>query len=120
GVNFVAKLDDAGVPLFYRESSSKVYDFKKHYDGTMSYAERRASSTEGAYQILLDQNFQEIARLSAIGLVNTDVHDFLILPNGNRVFMSYEPAVHDLTAFGLSATQNVVDSIYQETTTNGD
>lgn len=111
---FIAKLDAAGVPLFYKQSSSKVYDFKKHPNGTYSYTVRRSNTRDGAYRVLLDAEFQETARLTSVGLVNTDVHDFLILDNGNHVFMAYEPAVHDLSGFGLSATQKVVDSVFQE------
>lgn len=113
---FIAKLDAAGVPLYYKKASTKIYDFKKHPSGVYSYSVRRSSSKDGAYQVVLDAQFQEIARLSSVGLVNTDVHDFLILDNGNYVFMAYEPAVHDLTEFGLSATQKVIDSVFQEVT----
>jgi Arylsulfotransferase (ASST) len=113
---YIAKLDQAGVPLYYKGSSDKIYDFKKHPDGTLSYSVRRSNAAAGAYQVLLNPAFEEIASLSAVGLVNTDVHDFLILPNGNRVFISYEPASRDLSAFGLSATQDVVDGVFQEVT----
>lgn len=113
---FIAKLDPAGVPLYYLEASSNIYDFKKHPNGTLSYSVRRSSTKDGAYQVLLNPNFEEISRLSAVGLVNTDVHDFLILPSGNYVFISYEPAVHDLSSFGLSATEKVLDSMFQEVT----
>lgn len=113
---FIAKLDAAGVPLYYKKASTKIYDFKKHPSGVYSYSVRRSSSKDGAYQVVLDAQFQEIARLSSVGLVNTDVHDFLILNNGNYVFMAYEPATHDLSGFGLSATQKVIDSVFQEVT----
>jgi hypothetical protein len=115
GMQFVAKLDAAGVPLWYRGESQAVFDFKKHPGGSLSYAVRRSGGS-GAHQVLLDSNFQEVSRLSTVGLVQTDIHDFLILPNGNRVFMSYEPAVHDLTAFGLAVDESVKDSIFQEVT----
>jgi hypothetical protein len=114
-MQFVAKLDSAGVPLWYRGESQAVFDFKKHPGGSLSYAVRRSGGS-GAHQVLLDSNFQEVSRLSTVGLVQTDIHDFLILPNGNRVFMSYEPAVHDLTAFGLAVDESVKDSIFQEVT----
>lgn len=113
---FVTKLDEVGVPLFYKGGSTSMYDFKKHADGTHSYAQKRPSSNDGSYQILLDSEFRETAQLSTVGLVNTDVHDFLVLPNGNRVFIAEEPAVHDLTSFGLSATQSVRDGMFQEVT----
>lgn len=115
---YIAKLDAAGVPLFYREGAANVYDFKKHPNGTYSYSEKRSSSVDGSYQVLLDSNFEETARLSTVGLANTDVHDFLILPNGNHVFIAEEPAVHDLSSFGLSATQSVLDGMFQEVDPN--
>lgn len=113
---FAVKLDDVGVPLFYREEPRQVYDFKKHPNGHYSYAVRRENRADGAHEVVLDSEFRELQRLSAVGLVNTDAHDFIMLPNGNFVFMSYEPAVRDLSGIGLSATETVIDSIFQEVT----
>lgn len=116
---FLVKLDESGVPLYYKKELRQVYNFQKYPDGTMSYAVRRENRADGTYNVLLDAQFQETARLSAVGLVNTDAHDFLMLPNGNRVFTSYEPGVHDLSALGGDPNQQVVDSVFQEVTPDG-
>lgn len=119
GGQFVVKLDADGIPSFYKQEPRQIYDFKKHPDGTLSYTTRRESRTAGAHYVLMDSLFQETARLSAVGLVNTDAHDFLILPNGNRVFTSYESGVHDLSAIGGDPNQALVDSVFQEVTPDG-
>lgn len=119
GGQFLVKLDADGIPNYYKQEPRQVYDFKKHADGTLSYTTRRESRAAGAHYVLMDSQFQETARLSAVGLVNTDAHDFLILPNGNRVFTSYEPGVHDLSALGRDPNEQLVDSVFQEVTPDG-
>lgn len=116
GVSYIAKLNNHGVPLFHRRREGKLYDFKKHPNGKLSYGGPKNSVS--AQQTVLDDRFKEIERVTTVGLTNTDVHEFLIRPNGNYVLLAYEPAVRDLTAYGGSAAQPLIDGILQELSPN--
>lgn len=113
GVFYVVKLDNAGVPFFYRAEDRNVYDFKKHPGGLMSYARERGNAS-GSELILLDSSFAEVKRVTTVGLTNTDRHEFHILENGNYILLAYEPTERDLTEYGLGASETVVDGILQE------
>lgn len=114
--SYVVKFDNAGVPLFYRAEDVELYDFKKHPGGQMSYALGRS----GAVHVVLDSEYGEVATYETVGLVNTDVHEFHILPNGNRIMMAYEPADRDATPYGGLSNQRVADSVLQEVSSSGD
>ena len=94
GPFFATMIDNNGVPAFLQESSARVSDFKLHPNGTRSFSHRTGIQNEfgreTVEQVLLDEQFQELGRVQVAGELNhTDGHDFLILPNGNYVFLSY-------------------------------
>jgi hypothetical protein len=103
------------VPLFYRAVESRGYDFKKHPGGELSYA-TVLGDAEGAEHVLLDEDFEPMGAVRAQGLVNTDEHEFHVLPNGNYIVLSYESSYRDMTAFGGNVDQRVDDAILQELT----
>lgn len=109
---YLIKLENSGVPLFYRRLDSAAYDFKKHPNGLYSYA---ATLPANNYeQVILDADFEEIGTITTTGLENTDNHEFQILPNGNYILLGYEPTTRDLTSWGGGADGRVRDSILQE------
>jgi hypothetical protein len=117
---FLAQLDANGVPLFYERKPRRPFDFKRHPGGEHSYCMRlEGDPPEWSEQIVLDESFAEVERLQTVELVHTDVHEFQILPSGNRILMAYEPTVRDLTAFGGGANETVQDSVVQEVTPDG-
>lgn len=69
--------------------------------------------------VVLDDSFDEIDRLSTVGLTQTDNHDFIFTEEGSHIFVSYNSVVRDMTAFGLSAEEVVGDSVIQEVDNNG-
>jgi hypothetical protein len=113
GYAFVVKLNNDGIPLFYRQTTRPCFDFKKHPTGKVSYAEFVGDTTL-AEHVVLDDSFIEVDRVSTVGLVDTDEHEFLIRPNGNYVVLAYEPVVRDLTEFGRSSAESIFDGIWQE------
>ncbi len=117
---FLAQLDNNGVPLFYERKPRKIYDFKRHPDGQLSYCMLlEGEPPEWSEQIVLDGSFAEVDRFQTVDLVHTDVHEFHILPDGNRILMAYEPTVRDLSAFGGGAAETVRDSVVQEVSPDG-
>ena len=116
---YIAKLNNDGVPLFYRKVARNVADFKKHPTGQYSYA-LETDKNEYWEQVVLDEHFDEITRVTSVGLANTDAHDFHILPNGNYIVLSYERTTRDLTALGRGADERVIDAILQEQSPDGE
>jgi hypothetical protein len=118
GQLYVAIVDNYGVPLFYRGEEQRVTDFKRHANGQRSYAVRTDGENECGRQsveeVLLGADFEEIERITTIGLTHTDAHDFLITENGNHMPMAYNCALRDMTPYGGEAEQLVEDSVIQE------
>ena len=112
-VNYLAKLDNHGVPYFYASTPQRAFDFKLHPTGELSYALAVEGNTH-AEHVLLDASYAEMARIRTTDLQSTDVHDFLVEPNGNYILMAYEPTQRDLSAYGLSEAQRVLDGVVQE------
>jgi len=117
--NYVAILDNHGVPVFFRGNSQRLIDFKWHAaTGERSYARRTGTINQwgrddNVEQVILDESFDEIDQIETIGLSHTDVHDFLINENNELILLSYDGSIRDLTAFGLSAQEVVEDSVVQ-------
>ncbi len=116
--NYVAILDNHGVPIFYRQDQQRVFDFKLHTaTGERSYARftgaRNQWGRRDSELVVLDSSFNEVDRITTVGLSHTDMHDFLIQPNDELVLLAYDGSLRDLTAFGLSAEELVEDSVVQ-------
>jgi hypothetical protein len=114
--SYVTKFDNAGVPFHYLVENIDTYDFKKHSGGQLSYARGRQNTEH----VVLDGDFNELARVKTVGLVNTDVHDFHLLPNGNQILMAYEPTERDLTPYGGTGSLLVQDAVLQELSPSGE
>src|SRR5690606_19455032 len=54
---FIAKLDNAGVPLFYREVDNRAFDFKQHPSGDLSYSLFLQDPVAGSVVVVLDRTF---------------------------------------------------------------
>lgn len=115
-------LDNNGVPHWRRKIDARVIDFKRHPNGQYSYALWIGPNQFGRLDsviVLLDEEFNELDRLTTVGLTHTDFHDFIITDEGNHIFISYNSVTRDMTAFGLSAQELVEDSVIQEVTPSG-
>ena len=120
--SYLAILDNNGVPRFRRKIDATVNDFKRHANGVYSYALSTGQNAFGIRDwviVLLDENFNEIERVTTVGLTQTDTHDFLFTEEGNRILLSYHSNPRDMTAFGLAADEIVGDSVIQEVTPQG-
>ena len=107
---FEAIVDRQGVPVYTRQHGERVLDFKMAANGrfTLHRPTRTPHRTGGAL-VELDDQFRELRRIETTGLVSTDDHDSLLLPDGSRWLLAYEP---DL-ATGL------VDSVIQHVDPSG-
>ena len=130
-VGYVAVLDDHGVPRFHRRVRERAWNFRRHAaHGLYSYAnalEDESCSYREVEIVLLDERLEVADRVRAAGLCNTDLHDFLITPEGNYLFVAYLPAEHDFSAFpdregeySYSTAEPTHDSVIQEVTPDGE
>lgn len=100
-------VDRLGVPLHVESFPAlpRTLDLKRQPNGNYSVA--RTTTTPGRTGeaiIELDERFREVARHETVGLVNTDGHDAILLPDGTTWLMAYE---HD----GAGLVDSVIQRI---------
>ena len=66
-------------------------------DGSISFSETIGTPGAGEGVVVLEESWQEVRRLRTVGVVNTDLHDSILLPGGSRFLMAYEPRGSDFT-----------------------
>jgi hypothetical protein len=100
GTRFVTTVDRNGVPTHVLPvpGDRGVFDLKDQPDGSITFSESTKSpGRTGEEVVVLDDHWKEQRRLQTVGLVNTDLHDSILLPDGSRFLMAYEPRSTDLT-----------------------
>jgi hypothetical protein len=115
-------VDEEGTPVYYHRkekfdsTETDFYcDFKKQVDGSLTYI----LSNDPHYSQLNDK--YENAREFPMGNgFYPDLHELIILPNSNRLMMSYPLLEMDLTGVfeGYEGTKRVVYGVVQELDTN--
>lgn len=95
-------IDGSGHTVYYRlcENAS---DFKIHSNGVMSYCDKEQF-------ILLDHLFNKIDSVKCINGIETDSHDFQILPNGNYLLIGMESFDEDLSKYPVFMQKNLPGS----------
>ncbi len=128
-------LDTNGVPRFHY-GNTNIQRFQYHPNGLYPYsyfqrADRIPTFRENTLQsymaVVLDWDFRAVDMIRVIPpLTHTGLHAFIIKPNGNYVFMAYEPARRDMSAYTdtdgnpYSTTEGTRDSAIQEITPEGE
>jgi len=119
---YLLVVDNNGVPRFQRRIDGRAVDFKPHENGLHTYAlrvGRNQYDINDSVIVVLDDSFNEINRLTTVGLTQTDNHDFVFTEDGSHIFISYNSTIRDMTEFELSAEEVVGDSVIQEVDENG-
>ncbi len=124
GPAYVAVLDNLGVPSFYLDKRGVTpTDFKLHADGRLSFHQIIGANEFGrrtGERVLLDLNLKELGAFQTVGLNHTDGHDFLLLPNGNLLFLAYHSVIRDVMCCGGSGERRLEDTVVQEVTPQGE
>lgn len=107
--SFETAVNSDGVPAFVRSDTGVVpLDFKRQPDGDYSVF-RSPSPTAGrtgGQVIELNSRFQQVAAYETTGdLTNTDDHDSILLPGGDRYLLATKP----------NASGTELDAVIQET-----
>ena len=115
--SYLQVIDANGVPRWNRRVDAEVNTLRTQDHDTIRYT-YFDHSLEG--WVLLDGAFGElgVARTSA-ALWDTDDHDFFVRPNGNFVFIAYEPAYRYMSEAGFGSHILTRDSVIEETTGDG-
>lgn len=122
-ITYLLIIDSNGVPRFRRKLDSIATDFKVHLNGYYSYVERTVRNDFNHWDndiVILNNEFNEVTRLNAVGLNHTDGHDFLITKEDTFIIMSYNSIYRDMSEFGLSENELTRDSVIQEITDQGE
>ena len=94
-------------------------DFKLQDNGHYSVA--RGSGNPGYPNsdiVELDEQFREVDRHRTVGLVHTDAHDSLLLEDGSRYLLAYEPA--SIPRSDPDPPKQVFDAVVQHVSASGE
>lgn len=109
GPFFEAAVDRNGVPSYVKTTTQSL-DLKPTSSGGWSVArDTTAPGRTGADIVELDDQFREVTRYRTVGLVQTDNHDAILLPDGSRYLMAYEP----------NAGTGLIDAVVQHISSSG-
>jgi hypothetical protein len=122
---YMSLLNQEGYLTWYSEGGNvtNVINFQYHEQHQLfSYASFGNSISESWFNIL-DDTFNKIDSIQPINGAFNDIHDFLILANGNYVLTGYKDSIMDLSAYQFNSTQgldttNVKAAIIQEFDSN--
>ncbi len=95
-------VDNNGVPRYRQTVPGRTGAFFrvfKREDGTRRYIYTVLNQPHGSQLVVLDDDFKRVASGITVRspLTHTDGHDFIMLPNGNYVLLSYERAERDFS-----------------------
>lgn len=108
---FEAIVDRRGVPIYTSDpAGSNSTNLKRQANGR--YSVMRATTTPGRtghMLVELDRQMRQIRTWETVGLTNTDLHDGLLLANGNALLIAYD----------TDQVTGLIDAVIQEVTSAG-
>lgn len=110
GLHFLAVVDRNGVPA-HVEQVIDAYDLKRQPDGRITVGQSTTTpGRTGVAVVVRDDHWREVTRYETVGLVHTDPHDSILLPDGSRFLQAYE----------ANPETGLTDSIIQEVDAAGE
>ncbi len=92
GPQAAATLDRNGVPTHVESVTGNAIDLKQQPNGNSSISTPTTTAGRtGSVVVEMDHRWQEVARHETVGLQDTDPHDSILLPDGSRWLIAYEP-----------------------------
>jgi Arylsulfotransferase (ASST) len=104
-------LDNDGTPYFHRGVQGASLDFKVQPDGRLSYFD---AFTGRIYA--MNANYEVVDSFRCGNGYSTDGHDFVLLPNGHALLMSYDVQIIDMSqiVYGGVFNARVIGLVLQE------
>ncbi len=121
--NYIMILNNDGSVVRYMKVPAGAYDFKVQPNGDISYGELTkvvmigsSDVMEYARWIVMDTSFTPIDTFECGNGYGpeTDVHDFVLLPNGHALLFASDPEPVNMSQYGGSANAVVIGNIVQE------
>ena len=81
-------IDNDGIPIYYQRNSSTNFDFKKQYNGLLTYWDQISKKF-----FEMDSSYSIVDSFSCGNGYQTDLHELLVFPNGHSFIMSYDPQI---------------------------
>ena len=111
GKNYLIIIDNYGVPIFYRQFPTILFDFKKQITGVLTYYYPPASSF-----LVMDSSYNVIDSVSIKNGYQTDLHELLVLENNHSLLMGsdWQQVPMDTIVPGGNPNATVIGLIIQE------
>jgi hypothetical protein len=108
---FILIIDSTCQPIFYTPTTDRAFDFKMQPNGTLSYFDEYLSSN-----IVLNLNFQIVDSYTCGNGYQTDLHEFLLLPNGHALLLGLDPEPVDMSSVvpGGNSNATAIGFVIQE------
>lgn len=113
-------VDDAGDVVWFQPAGDgrRATDFRvQQYRGrpVLTWWQGRVGFGNGAGEgIVLNSNYERVARVRAGNGYAADLHDFTLTPQGTALVTVYQPVRRDLRSVGGSRNALVIDNVVQE------
>ncbi len=111
--SYLLILDGQGNLIYYQSMANQFngYDFKVLPNGDLSFFSQKDSVF-----YVMDAHYQIIKKIQAGNGYATDLHDLLLLPNGNVILMAYDAETIDMSKVvsGGNSNATVTGLIVQE------
>jgi hypothetical protein len=121
--NFIMTVNNEGNITKYKRTNGQAMDFKVQPNGNLSFAQLTYAQVINqtdlmvlANWIVMDTSFTPIDTfMCGNGYAQyTDVHDFILLPNGHALLFASDPEPFDMSQFGGSPSAIVIGAVIQE------
>lgn len=111
---YAVVFDDRGVPVWWYSQPSRPVGAEVLEDGNVVWYRNAEGSEPAAFEIR-QLNGTLVESVVAAGGSPTDIHEFQVLPNGDRVIITSHRQEHvDLTAYGGGSDESILWNDIQE------
>ncbi len=114
--HYVAAFDNRGVPVWWYDNPSSPINAAFYGQNEIGWwlDNPSAGPDEGTYTIRNLAGAVQTAVGNPSAGTGLDLHDFQVLPNGDFLGIQYQSSTLDLSSWGLSTTQPVLDCVIVE------
>ncbi len=110
-INYLAIIDNNEVPLFYKSTPFRIYDFKIQPSGIITYYDAAKSKFYG-----MDSLYQVVDSFFCRNGYSTNYHELQVLPNGHSFVIALDPQKikMDTVKPGTYTYATVIGNVIQE------
>ncbi len=118
--NYAVIFNSDGVPVWWYKASTEPFDAELLSDGTIAWQRHTGGGTAGGGFEIHTLDGQLVRVVGAAGGLATDIHELVLLPNGNYLLGAQVYQAHeDASPYGGSSDATVIGFEIQELTPDG-